>query len=330
MLKHCYVIESQGHDPYSNLALEELLLKELPKDSLILYLWQNQNTVVIGRNQNSWRECNVTRLEEDGGRLARRLSGGGAVFHDLGNLNFTFLAHKDDYDIQRHLQVIIRALKDFGIDAQFSGRNDILTEGRKFSGNAFYRTQGACYHHGTLLIDVDFSKLSRYLQVSKEKLASKGVASVQSRVINLSELNSELTTDSIRPSLVHALAEITGLPVEPFVLDPVKLENLEKLASRYRSWEWLYGSPFSFEVEFAQRFPWGEVQIQCQVEDGQVKEARVYSDAMAVGFASTLQTLLKGSRYQKEALQSACQSLQGEDEITPEMIADLCSLFAEL
>jgi len=330
MLKHCYVIESQGHDPYSNLALEELLLKELPADSLILYLWQNQNTVVIGRNQNSWRECNVTRLEEDGGRLARRLSGGGAVFHDLGNLNFTFLAHKDDYDIQRHLQVIIRALKDFGIDAQFSGRNDILTEGRKFSGNAFYRTQGACYHHGTLLIDVDFSKLSRYLQVSKEKLASKGVASVQSRVINLSELNSELTTDSIRPSLVHALAEITGLPVEPFVLDPVKLENLETLADRYRSWEWLYGSAFPFQVEFAQRFPWGEVQIQCQVEDGQVKEARVYSDAMAVGFALTLQTLLKGSRYQKEALQSVCQLLQGEDEITPEMIADLCSLFAEL
>ena len=330
MLKHCYVIESQGHDPNSNLALEELLLQELPKDSLILYLWQNQNTVVIGRNQNSWRECNVTRLEEDGGRLARRLSGGGAVFHDLGNLNFTFLAHKDDYDIQRHLQVIIRALKDFGIDAQFSGRNDILAEGRKFSGNAFYRTQGACYHHGTLLIDVDFSKLSRYLQVSKEKLASKGVASVQSRVINLCELNSELTTDSIRPSLVHALGEITGIPVHNFVLDPVKLENLEKLASRYRSWEWLYGSPFPFQVEFAQRFPWGEVQIQCQVEDGQVKEARVYSDAMAVGFASTLQTLLKGSRYQKEALQFACQSLQGEDEITPEMIADLCSLFAEL
>ena len=330
MLKHCYVIDSKGHDPYSNLALEELLLKELPKDSIILYLWQNQNTVVIGRNQNSWRECNVTRLEEDGGQLARRLSGGGAVFHDLGNLNFTFLAHKEDYDIQRHLQVIIRALKDFGIDAQFSGRNDILAEGRKFSGNAFYRTQGACYHHGTLLISVDFSKLSRYLQVSKEKLASKGVASVQSRVINLSELNSELTTDSIRPSLFHALAEITGLPVEDFILDPIKLENLERLANRYRSWEWLYGSPFPFQVEFAQRFPWGEVQIQCQVEDGLVQEARVYSDAMAVGFASTLQTLLKGSRYQKEALQTVCNQLLGEDEMTPEMIADLCSLFAEL
>ena len=330
MLKHCYVIDSKGHDPYSNLALEELLLKELPKDSIILYLWQNQNTVVIGRNQNSWRECNVTRLEEDGGQLARRLSGGGAVFHDLGNLNFTFLSHKEDYDIQRHLQVIIRALKDFGIDAQFSGRNDILAEGRKFSGNAFYRTQGACYHHGTLLISVDFSKLSRYLQVSKEKLASKGVASVQSRVINLSELNSELTTDSIRPSLFQALAEITGLPVEDFILDPIKLENLERLANRYRSWEWLYGSPFPFQVEFAQRFPWGEVQIQCQVEDGLVQEARVYSDAMAVGFASTLQTLLKGSRYQKEALQTVCNQLLGEDEMTPEMIADLCSLFAEL
>jgi len=330
MLKHCYVIDSKGHDPYNNLALEELLLKELPVDSLILYLWQNQNTVVIGRNQNSWRECNVTRLEEDGGRLARRLSGGGAVFHDLGNLNFTFLAHKDNYDIQRHLQVIIRALKDFGIEAQFSGRNDILAEGRKFSGNAFYRTQSACYHHGTILIDVDFSKLARYLQVSKEKLASKGVASVQSRVINLSELNSKLTTDSIRPSLIHALSEVCSLPVEPFILSQDKLIELDALSQRYRSWEWLYGPHFLFQVEFAQRFPWGEVQIQCQVEDGQVKEARVFSDAMAVGFASTLQNLMQGTRYQKEALLSVCNQLSGEDEMTPEMIADLCSLFAEL
>lgn len=330
MLKHSYFIEAAGTNPYENLAMEELLLKELPKDSILLYLWQNQNTVVIGRNQNSWRECNVTQLEADGGRLARRLSGGGAVFHDLGNLNFTFLAHKEDYDIHRHLSVIIRALKDFGIHAEFSGRNDILTEGRKFSGNAFYKTQGACYHHGTLLINVDFSKLSGYLQVSKEKLASKGVASVQSRVINLADLNPTLTTTSVRPALVYAFAEITGLPVEPFELDLSKQTGLAELTAKYASWEWLYGSPFPFEVEFAKRFPWGEVQIQCQINDGIVKEVRVYSDAMVVPFATRLQTLLQGTRYQKDELQESCRKLLGEEEMTLDMIQDLCSLFSEL
>ena len=131
------IIESDSTNPYKNLALENWLLDHVAEDEVILYLWQNQHTVVVGKNQNAWKECNISTLEADGGHLARRLSGGGAVYHDLGNLNFTFLAHKARYDVAKQLEVILRGLQRLGIEAEKSGRNDILVDGRKVSGNAF-------------------------------------------------------------------------------------------------------------------------------------------------------------------------------------------------
>ena len=173
-------IESNSFDPWLNLSIEEYLLDNYARDNAVLYLWQNAHTVVIGRNQNAWRECRIENLERDGGKLARRLSGGGAVYHDLGNLNFTFLLPRLEYNLHRQLAVIVDAVKGLGIEANFSGRNDILAEGKKFSGNAFYHGRQASYHHGTVLIDVDMSRLSMYLNVSKAKMESKGVRSVAS------------------------------------------------------------------------------------------------------------------------------------------------------
>ena len=167
MIQQLKLYEGQSFDPQLNLAVEEYLLQTVEPDCCILYLWQNQNTVVIGRNQNAWKECRTTLLEEEGGHLARRLSGGGAVFHDLGNLNFTFLVPTDCYDLEKQLSVIQLACRSFGIEAVRSGRNDILAEGRKFSGNAFYQSGGRSYHHGTLLVDVDMTRMSRYLNPSK-------------------------------------------------------------------------------------------------------------------------------------------------------------------
>ena len=170
---HLTYIESGQFHPYKNLAVEEYLLLHCEPQECILYLWQNQNTVVIGRNQNAWKECKVDSLEENGGHLARRLSGGGAVYHDLGNLNFTFLVSKENYSIDRQLEVIVKAVQKLGAKAEKSGRNDILIDGKKFSGNAFYEQEQHCYHHGTLMMNVNKEMLSKYLTVSKEKLQSK-------------------------------------------------------------------------------------------------------------------------------------------------------------
>ena len=166
MLKQLYYIETDSVDPYYNLALEEELLHWLPESSAILYLWQNAHTVVIGKNQNAWKECRTEQLAADGGHLVRRPSGGGAVYHDLGNLNFTFLAPLGDYDVHKQLSVILEACRSFGIPAEISGRNDLLADGRKFSGNAFLETNGRGSHHGTLLVDVDMTKMPRYLRPS--------------------------------------------------------------------------------------------------------------------------------------------------------------------
>ena len=161
MIDRLQVYESEGFDPYRNLAIEQHLLETVLGGCCLLYLWRNERTVVIGRNQNAWAECRTTLLSEEGGRLARRLSGGGAVYHDLGNLNFTFLMRTEDYDLDRQLNVIQTACRLGGIETERSGRNDLLADGRKFSGNAFYRHEGRSYHHGTLLVDTDMNRMVR-------------------------------------------------------------------------------------------------------------------------------------------------------------------------
>lgn len=292
-------------NPYRNLALEEYLLLNVEKEECILYLWQNQHTVVIGRNQNCWQECKVNYLEEDGGFLVRRLSGGGAVYHDLGNLNFTFLVRKENYDVDRQLQVITKAVAKLSIPAEKTGRNDITVDGRKFSGNAFYETGDFCYHHGTLLLSVDTSQMSRFLNVSKAKLQSKGVSSVKSRVANLSEFYPELTVPLMEEKLVEAFGEVYGCPVQEFPEHRLNSEAVAKAAERFGSFEWKYGRKIPFQFSFGKRLPWGDISFQFQVDEGRVRVAEVYSDAMDNRWIESLREQLPGCLYTEAALFSA-------------------------
>ena len=216
MVTKIFIYNAQGTDPYENLAAEKVLMDALQPGEAMLYLWQNLNTVVIGKNQNAWLECRTSLLSEEGGKLARRLSGGGAVFHDLGNLNFTFLMCKEDYDLDKQVAVIQKACALAGIQAEKSGRNDLLADGRKFSGNAFYQDKLHAYHHGTLMVDVDKEKLGRYLSPPKAKLAAKGVASVRSRVVNLKELAPTLTVSTMGAYMVQAFQEVYDLTATAF------------------------------------------------------------------------------------------------------------------
>ncbi len=280
-------ITSVSDDPWYNLAFEEYLLGQVQEGEVILYLWQNKDTVVIGRNQNAWKECRCQLLEENAGKLARRLSGGGAVFHDLGNLNFTFLMDRKLYNPPKQLQVILTAVKMMGIEAEFSGRNDLVVGNKKFSGNAFYFTDQTAYHHGTILIDSDFSKLVKYLQVSKEKIQSKGIDSVRSRVVNLKELNTDLTINAMEQALKESFVNnykasraehINNLGSK--IVDPSQMKELDELYEKYSSWEWRFGNSPNFDITYEERFEWGGLELCFTLENGIVEEAVIYSDAM--------------------------------------------------
>ena len=324
MIERIQLYRTDCTDPYRNLAVEQYLLETVPEGTCTLYLWQNRRTVVIGRNQSPWKECRTTQLEADGGFLARRLSGGGAVFHDLGNLNFTFLVHKADYDLPRQLSVIVEACRLLDIPAECSGRNDVLSDGRKFSGNAFYEHQGRSYHHGTLLVDVDMANMGRYLSPSKAKLKAKGVESVRSRVVNLKELKPDLTIDGMAEKMEEAFRKVYAVPARR--LDEADFDHayIDSLAEHNGSWEWLYGRDLPCCLEYEGRYAWGEICVQFDVREGTVREARVYTDAMDWQFSRKVEAALEGCRFRLEelcpAMRTACPGQVGED---------LCDLLTE-
>jgi len=322
-----YIITTET-DPYKNLALEEYLLKQVKDDEVILYLWQNERTVVIGKNQNPWKECKLAELEEDDGHLVRRLSGGGAVFHDLGNLNFTFLATKDNYDVDRQLEVILRAVNRLGIPAEKSGRNDITVEGKKFSGNAFYSDGVHCYHHGTILIKVDMSKLSHYLNVSREKLVSKGVESVRARVTNLTEYIPELNIDQMRQELVKSYGEVYELTPAELKSDDLDILKLEKLENKFASWEWILGKKMEFNYSMDRRFSWGNIELEFIVDSGRIVKCKAYSDALETEYCDKLSATLSDCNFSSAAMIYALETLS----VTPEetvMHRDVIDLIQE-
>lgn len=315
--------------PYRNLAVEEYLTLHTESGECILFLWQNRRTVVIGKNQNCWKECRVRDLEEDGGYLVRRLSGGGAVFHDLGNLNFTFCVRREDYDVDRQLEVILQAVRLLGLDARKTGRNDVTIEGRKFSGNAFYQVGDFCYHHGTLLLNVNKEDMSRYLNVSREKLQSKGVESVRSRVANLIEFAPRITVPVMQEKLVQAFGSVYGLETHPLADDRIDWEDVQEKEKKFASWEWKYGRKIPFQYSVARRFDWGGVELQFQVDSGIVKSVNVFSDGMDPKLVNVLPAAWEGCRYEEQALMKVLEESADSAELEQRMKKDIGALLKE-
>lgn len=324
MVSRIFVIFGEGTDPYYNLALEEQLMAAVPADAVILYLWQNRRTVVIGRNQNPWVECRTTALEGDGGKLARRMSGGGAVFHDLGNLNFTFLASKENYDLKKQFSVLCAACEMLGIQAQVSGRNDVTAEGRKFSGNAFYEAAGKACHHGTLLVAADVESMGKYLMPSKAKLQAKGVESVRSRVVNLAQLSPGLTVAAVKEAMVAAFSRVYGMDAQPLPGQLLDEAAVEELRLRNASWEWNYGKALPGTLFCEGRFPWGGISLHFSLEKGCVSQAEVYSDAMDWQLGQQLRDAFAGCVFSTKALTEAVQNANLPEEIQN----DICQLIA--
>ena len=312
MIRTLSVIRGRGTDPFRNLALESALLESVSDGQMILYLWQNRDTVVIGRNQNIWKECNMTEIRKDGVTVVRRPSGGGAVFHDLGNLNFTFVARDGDYDETRQTEVILNAVRSCGISAERSGRNDLLAEGGKFSGNAYYHSRGASFHHGTLLVRSDLSRIAKYLNPDPLKLKSHGVDSVHSRVTNLSEFRSDLTVDEVQDALIRAFETEyvlkSGLCPEP---DPEQVAELEDIL---RSTDWLYGRNPGFDKLLENRFPWGGIRMEFRVQNGRICSVQVWTDAMDHTLPEKLGNALLGKLYLHQDMAQSIRKI-GNDPV---------------
>lgn len=302
------------YDPWLNLAREEYFLNHIEQDTIIFYLWQNANTVVIGRNQNTWKECQIKLLEQDNVKLARRLSGGGAVFHDLGNLNFTFIMPRQIYNLQRQLDVILQAMTSLGLPAKFQGRNDLTIFDKKFSGNAFCMRPNSALHHGTLLVSTDLEKM-KYLQVSQEKIRAKGIESVRARVINLTEYQPQLTLADIISALLASFEKEYGQASAKF-LDDLSMDTAElnHLYQHYASWDWRFGKAPNFDITLDTRFTWGGIEICLAIKDAYIIAAHIYSDAMDESFISQLRKMLQGQRFTSQELSHNIQQFKWNSE----------------
>ncbi len=268
---------SQQTDPYFNVAAEYQLFKQTRED-ISLFLWRNRPSVIIGRNQNIFAECNTQFLKMRGISPVRRLSGGGAVFQDLGNLNYTFLSREEDADKEKYIKVIRGAMMSMGVECTFSGRNDLLAGGRKFSGQAYYADHGNLLYHGTLMINVDLDMMAGALHPSFIKLSSKGIESVKSRVVNLSDICEGITAQRAAAALINAfkVEYDTDLSVQPLNKANMQPAAFRKISSD----EWIYGQAPDFDVKFERKLSFGNACIYADVSCGMITRLKVYTDSL--------------------------------------------------
>lgn len=303
-MKQMVLIDVRTLDPDHNLALEEYVFTAMPRDKEYLILWQNDNAVIIGRHQNTLAEIDESYVQQQGIRVVRRMSGGGAVYHDLGNLNFSFIvdAAGSQVDLERFCLRIALALGELGLDARLDGRNDILAEGCKISGNAQYMKEGRVMHHGTLLFDSDLSVLSKALKPDPEKIRAKGVKSVRSRVANIrSLLKQDMTLQEFRDHLARHLLGGDGVRYE---LTKADLDAVEAIrAARYGTWEWNYGASPRCDVQRSARIEGvGTVRAHMQLDRGRIADIAFTGDFFSTKEPEELSALLRGRPLTRETL----------------------------
>lgn len=307
-----YIDNNGITNPEVNLALEEYVLRNFPLDSNYLILYINEPSVIIGRNQNTLEEINQKYITEKGIHVIRRISGGGAVYHDLGNLNFSFITNHDSRSISNFKQFtapVIAALKDMGIDAELKGRNDILVGDKKISGTAQFSTTKRMVSHGTLLFNTNIGEVVNALNVKMSKLESKGHKSVRSRVANIVDfMDEKITIQQFKDLLLKYLSQGEST-FSHYLLTKPEWDGVQELRARkYATWEWNYGQSPEFNLQRAKRFPIGEIDLRLQVENGYIKSIRIFGDFFGMHPVSDLEGKLTGIRYTREEVSQAIQS----------------------
>lgn len=312
---------SKVHDPAFNLAFETYILHHNTPGTVVFYLWQNDKTIVIGRHQNPYKECNLQKVKQDQVTVIRRSSGGGAVYHDLGNLNFTFIADEASYDVERQCNVIIDALKSFGLKCETNGRNDMTILGAKFSGHAYMQHENMFCHHGTLLVNSNLQILSEYLTVSELKLKTKGVDSVRSRVINLGDVyrssrEDELSVEMVKQALIKAF--LKNYPYDATMIDvgdDAEEPFIKETMRNYETWEWNVSESMAFDVTYDQKFGWGLLELSFMCSEGAIIECDINTDCLLSEDFDNLKSSFIGTRFEKNAMLKKMEECLGNEII---------------
>lgn len=312
-------VPNNENDPRINLAIETYLLKEKNFDEPILLFYINDPSIIIGRNQNTIEEINSEYVEAHDIKVVRRLSGGGAVYHDHGNLNFSFIMPDDGEsfrDFEKFTKPVIDALHEMGVTgAQLKGRNDLVINDQKFSGNAMYATDGRMFAHGTIMFDSDINEVVNALKVRKDKIESKGIKSIRSRVTNikpfLSDDDQAMTTEEFREAILLKIFGVNYFDqVKTYELTDEDWARIMEISKEYyQNWDWNYGKSPAFELVRRERFPIGSIEVKMNVSSGKIKDIRIYGDFFGLGEIRDVEQALVGVRHQKEAVAAALEAI---------------------
>lgn len=308
-------IKTDWSIPYYNMAFEEYLMTRMPEDDYVFF-YIHEPSVIIGKHQNTIEEINKEYVDENQIHVARRLSGGGAVYHDEGNLNFSFVMRAGAEDVNNFAKFtapIIKALEQMGVRSELSGRNDILIDGKKFSGNAQYSSNNVILHHGTLLFDSRMENLSNALKVKNLKIQSKGIKSFRSRVTNIKDyLQQDISISEFKEYLIRYLDETYGL--EEYILREEDLAAVEEaVEKKFGTWDWNWGKSPAFDIQKVDKFPCGIIDARLQVKDGLITNCKFYGDFFVKKDIETLEGLITGAPYRKDALREILNSIETGD-----------------
>ncbi|MBO6417230.1 lipoate--protein ligase [Enterococcus gallinarum] len=329
-------VPNENNDPRINLAIEIFLLQEMNVDEPILLFYINEPSIIIGRNQNTIEEINKDYVDAHGIHVVRRFSGGGAVYHDFGNLNFSFIMPDDGNsfrDFEKLTKPIVQALHEMGVEgAQLKGRNDLVIDDMKFSGNAMYATNGRMFAHGTIMFDSDINEVVNALKVRKDKIESKGIKSIRSRVTNIKPFlpkdKQDMTTEAFREEILLKIFGVDSVDqVKTYTLTEEDWVKINEISDKYyRNWDWNYGKSPAFDIERRKRFPIGSIEVRFNVQEGKITEAKIYGDFFGLGDIADVEQAFIGTRYDKSALKDVIDQIDVKKyfgNITPEDLLEL-------
>lgn len=315
-MRMLFVDNKNNYNPEINLAIEEYLVMNLPiEENSYLLFYINDPSIIIGKHQNTIEEINTEYVEEKNIKVVRRLSGGGAVYHDRGNLNFSFITKNDGNSFsnyQKYLHPVLEALQQMGVNAEIKGRNDVIVEGKKISGNAQFATNKRMFTHGTLLFNSNMDEVVNSLKVRKDKIESKGIKSIRSRVANISDfVTTDLTIEEFREKLLLSIFNVDKTEdVNKYELTEEDWEQINKIShQRYSNWDWNYGRSPKFYMERSQRFPIGSIDLKLNVEEGNITAIKIYGDFFGVGDLEDIENRLLGKKYTKASVADSLKDI---------------------